>query len=119
MKSNIEERSQTIRQSVGVIGLGMIGAAVTKKLLGKGFPTKVFDVRPDAILEIEPAPSMSPSPGEAAHGADVIIIAVVDAGQARSVLTAKDGVLSSCKKGSVVVLLSTVDLAVVDEFTEL
>jgi 3-hydroxyisobutyrate dehydrogenase-like beta-hydroxyacid dehydrogenase len=41
--------NQTLR--VGVIGIGAMGMSVAKRLLDRGFPTFVRDIRPEAESE--------------------------------------------------------------------
>ena len=102
---------------VGVIGLGMIGGGVAVSLARSGVPpVAVHDVRADAADELEGVPACAPSPAEVAESADVVVVAVVDADQARSVLSEA---LPSATPGSVVVLLSTVGLATVRELAGL
>jgi 3-hydroxyisobutyrate dehydrogenase-like beta-hydroxyacid dehydrogenase len=104
----------------GVIGLGMIGGGVAVSLARSGVPpAAVHDVRPDAADGLEGVPPCVASPGEVAAAADVVLLAVVDADQARAVLTADDGVLASARPGTTVVLLSTVSLSAVRELAAL
>jgi 3-hydroxyisobutyrate dehydrogenase-like beta-hydroxyacid dehydrogenase len=109
----------SLKPSTGVIGLGMIGAAVASRLLRLGFRTGVFDTRPEAAASVDGTPRLARSPGDLAREADVILIAVVDEDQTRAVLTGCDGVLSQAKPGATVVLLSTVAIPAVYEFARL
>lgn len=103
----------------GVIGLGMIGGSVASNLAAAGIPTTVFDVRADAIDRIAGIDEQAPSPAEVGAASDVVLLAVVNADQARDVLGGPDGVLSTARRGSVVVLLSTVSLPAVRELSAL
>jgi 3-hydroxyisobutyrate dehydrogenase-like beta-hydroxyacid dehydrogenase len=104
----------------GVIGLGMIGGGVAVSLARSGHPAAaVFDVRPEAADGLEGVPACVASPAEVAQACDVVLVAVVDADQARAVLTGDDGVLAGSRPGLTVVLLSTVGLAAVRELADL
>ncbi|WP_063712870.1 NAD(P)-dependent oxidoreductase [Sciscionella marina] len=103
------------RQRPGVIGLGMIGGGVAVSLARSGRPPVVYDVRPDAAHALPGVPEMAGSVAEVAANADVVLVAVVDADQARTVLCGQDGILGAARPGSVVVLLSTVAVPVVRE----
>lgn len=104
----------------GVIGLGMIGGGVAVSLAKSGRPaTAVYDVRPDATEGLAGVPALSESPAAVAAECDVVLLAVVDAEQAREVLTGADGVLRAARPGQVAVLLSTVSLAAVRELARL
>lgn len=98
-------------QRCGVIGLGMIGAAVAGSLLRKGRKPAVYDVRPEAVTKLEGA-LVCASPAEVARNADVVMVAVVSAEQARGVL---HGLAEAAHPRLVVVLLSTVAVPVVHE----
>jgi 3-hydroxyisobutyrate dehydrogenase-like beta-hydroxyacid dehydrogenase len=99
----------------GVIGLGMIGAGVAVSLARRGRIPTVYDIRPDAADNLPGVPAPAGSPAEVARDSDVVLVAVVDADQARTVLNADDGVLAGAHPGLIVVLLSTVAVPVVHE----
>ncbi|HVV08101.1 NAD(P)-dependent oxidoreductase [Amycolatopsis sp.] len=99
----------------GVIGLGMIGGGVAVSLARRGRIPAVYDIRPDAADKLAGVPATLGSPAEVARTSDVVLVAVVDADQARTVLTGEDGVLSGAHPGLVVVLLCTVAVPVVHE----
>ncbi|MDB6060582.1 MAG: oxidoreductase [Verrucomicrobiaceae bacterium] len=95
----------------GVIGLGQIGGGVAICLARADRLAAVYDVRPDASAKLDGVPAVVASPAEVAKVADVIMIAVVDADQARSALNGPTGILAGARPGFVVVLLSTVSLS--------
>jgi 3-hydroxyisobutyrate dehydrogenase-like beta-hydroxyacid dehydrogenase len=99
----------------GVIGLGMIGGGVAVSLARRGRIPAVYDIRPDAADGLAGVPAPLGSPAEVARVSDVVLVAVVNADQARTVLSDADGVLSGAHPGLVVVLLSTVAVPVVHE----
>ncbi|GAA3573734.1 hypothetical protein GCM10022222_67660 [Amycolatopsis ultiminotia] len=102
----------------GVIGLGMIGGGVAVSLARSGQAPAVYDIRPEAADGLAGVPEPLGSPAEVARASDVVLIAVVDADQARQVLSGKDGVLAGAHPDLVVVLLSTVAVPVVHELAE-
>jgi len=102
----------------GVIGLGMIGGGVAVSLARSGRVPTVYDIRPDAADKLAGVPAPVASPAEVARASDVVLVAVVDADQARSVLFADDGVLAGAEQGLIVVLLSTVAVPVVHELAQ-
>jgi 3-hydroxyisobutyrate dehydrogenase len=73
----------------------------------------------DAAEKLEGVPALSASPAEVARVADVIFIAVVDADQARQVLSGPGGVLEQARPGLEIVLQSTVSLPDLQALTEL
>jgi 3-hydroxyisobutyrate dehydrogenase-like beta-hydroxyacid dehydrogenase len=99
----------------GVIGLGMIGGGVAVSLARSGRIPVVYDIRPDAADGLPGVPPPMASPADVARDSDVVLVAVVDADQAKTVLCADDGVLAGAHPGLTVVLLSTVAVPVVHE----
>ncbi|MCW2863653.1 MAG: hypothetical protein JWP48_5361 [Actinoallomurus sp.] len=102
----------------GVIGLGMIGGGVAVSLARRGRVPAVYDIRPEAADTLAGVPAPVASPAEVARTSDVVLVAVVDAGQARTVLSGENGVLSGARPGLIVVLLCTVAVPVVHELAE-
>ncbi|CAN5418249.1 NAD(P)-dependent oxidoreductase [soil metagenome] len=107
-----------VQGRTGVIGLGMIGGAVATSLARSGRISSVYDIRSDAADRLPGVPAPAASPADVARDSDVVLLAVVDAEQARNVLFADDGVLSLAHPGLIVVLLSTVAVPVVYELAE-
>ena len=103
----------------GVIGLGMIGGGVAICMARAGRLAAVYDVRPDAADKLDGVPPVAASPAEVARLADVVMIAVIDAKQARAVLSGPDGLLAAKRPGLVIVLLSTVSLPDLTELREI
>jgi 3-hydroxyisobutyrate dehydrogenase-like beta-hydroxyacid dehydrogenase len=102
----------------GVIGLGMIGGGVAVSLARNGRTPMVYDIRPDAADGLPGVPAPAASPAQVARSSDVVLLAVVDADQAREVLCGDDGVLAAAQPGSIVVLLCTVAVPVVHELAQ-
>ncbi|MCW2511146.1 MAG: hypothetical protein JWR11_188 [Mycobacterium sp.] len=102
----------------GVIGLGMIGGGAAVTLVQNGRPPAVYDIRPDAADALAGVPAPVASPALVARDSDVVLVAVVDADQARQVLSGDDGVLAAAHPDLIVVLLSTVAVPVVYELAE-
>jgi 3-hydroxyisobutyrate dehydrogenase len=102
----------------GVVGLGQIGSGVAKRLYKAEMLSAVYDVREEAAGKLALLPN-SPSPAAVARAADVVVIAVVNADQARDALGRKDGILSEARPGLTVVLCSTVSLSDLRSLSEL
>ncbi|MDI5971205.1 NAD(P)-binding domain-containing protein [Streptomyces sp. SL13] len=98
-----------------MVGLGAIGGGVAVSLARGGLVPQVYDIRPDAAGALAGVPGPLASPAEVARSSDVVMVAVLDADQARQVITGADGLLSAAHPGLTVVLLSTVALPVVRE----
>lgn len=103
----------------GVVGLGMIGGGVAVSLARSGRVPAVYDIRPDASDKLDGVPAPLASPADVAKGSDVVMVAVVNAAQARTVIAGEGGLLSGAHPGLTIVLQSTVALPVVHELAEL
>ncbi len=94
--------------SVGVIGLGAIGAGVASSLGAGGFDLVVCDVRPEAVDRLSDRATAAATPAAVAARCGAAVVAVVDDDQVRSVLTGPDGLLSSPGRLRTVVVVSTI-----------
>jgi 3-hydroxyisobutyrate dehydrogenase len=93
---------------IAVIGLGAMGLPMATHLATKFSVTGYdpFDARRE--LAAEQGLAVETTPGGASKNADTALLAVRDQSQAESALFGDDGVVSSLKSGSPVILTSTV-----------
>ncbi len=97
--------------TVAVIGLGTIGGTIARLLLEEAATVTVYDIRPEVAAEFASAGAhLAASCGEAAANADYVAIAVFNDAQALDVLTSRQGILSTARPGTTVLLHSTVRL---------
>jgi 3-hydroxyisobutyrate dehydrogenase-like beta-hydroxyacid dehydrogenase len=99
--------------TVGVIGLGAIGAGVASGMARAGLDLVVNDVFPAATEPFADLARVAQSPTELGSLCDVVVVAVVDDAQVNDVLLGPDGALSTLRPGSTVVLVSTVSIPTV------
>ena len=94
-------------RNIAFVGLGAMGGAMTETLIQKQFRVRGYDMRPEAVARLEKVGGRGASSAEeAARGADMLILMVVNADQAEQVLFDKDA-LEALKPGATVVLCST------------
>ncbi|QUT05581.1 NAD(P)-dependent oxidoreductase [Sphingobium phenoxybenzoativorans] len=94
---------------VGFIGLGKQGKYLAANIARSGFELTVFDLNAKAVGElVSLGAKAARSPGDLAALSDAILICVRDDGQLHSVLNDSDGVVGSLRRGSTVVIHSTV-----------
>lgn len=92
---------------IGFVGLGSMGLPMAKNLAAAGFAVRGFDMRASTMEALAAAGGEgASSAAEAARGADVLILMVVNATQARAVLF-DDGALAALPEGAVVALMAT------------
>ena len=97
---------------VAFVGLGSMGLGMAKNLLKHGH--KVIGVDPSATAReafTAAGGTIAASPGEAAATADAVVIAVVNAQQAETVLFGDGGAAATLRKGGLVMQCATVPAA--------
>ncbi|WP_341646027.1 NAD(P)-dependent oxidoreductase [Thauera sp. SDU_THAU2] len=101
-------------KTIAFAGLGAMGLPMAKNLLVAGYRVRGIDLNPTALAELtvagaEPAASAS----EAASGAGMLILMVVNAAQAEQVLFG-NGALQALDEGGIVCLMATCPPATVE-----
>lgn len=92
---------------VGFVGLGAMGLPMARNLVAKGYGVRGFDLRAAALDELaEAGGERAASVAEAAAGADALVLMVVNAEQASSVLF-EGGALEALALDGIVVLMAT------------
>ncbi len=92
-----------------IIGLGAMGQAMAKNILDAGIALSGFDLSSEAMDRFEQAGgTRSETAADAAWDADLVILMVVNADQARDVLFGSGEVAEAMAKGGTVMLCSTV-----------
>lgn len=101
---------------VALIGLGLMGSGMARRLLGAGFPLTVYNRNPDrsAPLLAEGAQAAA-SPREAASRADLVLSMVADDAASRAVWLGEEGALAGAPRGSVLVEASTLTVGWIEE----
>src|SRR5487761_842879 len=102
-----------MKRTVGVIGLGAIGAGVAGAIAGSQLELAVCDLRAEATAPFAGSARVCSSPSELGSVCDVVVVAVVDDAQVRSVLLPPDGALASMEPGTTVLIVSTVSIPTV------
>ena len=94
---------------VGFIGLGAMGMGMAKSLLRAGLVVKGYDINPNAVAQFVAAGGQGAATvADAASGADVLIVVVLNADQVTDVLFGKGAAAAALTPGSVVMVCSTV-----------
>lgn len=92
---------------VGVVGLGAMGLPMAQALLEGRFAVRGYDIRAAARDAVASCGGVAAgSAADAARGADVLLVMVVDAAQAEAVLFA-EGALAALPAHGIVVLMAT------------
>ena len=95
--------------SVGVEGLGLIGAALTRRLIATGDPPWVYDVRPEPVEEAVAAGACAAgSSRELAERSDIVFVCVQTDAQCIEAVDGADGLLKGARAGTTIAVISTV-----------
>jgi 3-hydroxyisobutyrate dehydrogenase len=102
--------------SVAVLGLGIMGASMARRLVDAGFPVMVFNrSRAKADPLAAAGAAVADSPRAAAEASDIVIAMVADDHASREVWLGSRGALEGARAGSVLVESSTLSVGWVKE----
>ena len=93
--------------TVAFIGLGAMGRPMARNLVQRGFKVRGFDLSAAALADLTQAGGVAAtSAADAAHGADALVLMVVNAAQADAILF-EHGALAAAPAHAVVCLMAT------------
>jgi 2-hydroxy-3-oxopropionate reductase len=96
-------------ETVGFIGLGVMGAPMARNLLQAGHPLVVHNRSRGAVNELsEAGAEPAASAREVAERADVVITMLPDSAAVESVVSGSDGVLEGAGEGDLLIDMSTI-----------
>ncbi|MBP6895742.1 MULTISPECIES: L-threonate dehydrogenase [Burkholderiales] len=99
-----------LQPTIGLIGLGAMGAGIATTLRRQGHELRVCDAQPGRAQDFAAEGGLAcATPAETAAGCDVLVSVVVNAEQTEAVLFGKHGAAAAMSPGSVFVMCSTVD----------
>jgi 2-hydroxy-3-oxopropionate reductase len=108
-----------LSDSIGFIGLGIMGRPMARHLVDAGFSLAVHSRSPGPVDELVAAGAQPhASPADVAEGAGVVITMLPDTPDVELVLFGENGVTSRLRPGSLVVDMSTIDPLATRRFAE-
>jgi len=111
--------SDTEREAIGFIGLGVMGAPMARNLLAAGYEVVAWNRSAEPLEELAAAGARAvDGPGAVAREADLVISIVKDDAAVREVLSGPDGAIGAARAGSLVIDMSTVSPALARELAE-
>jgi 3-hydroxyisobutyrate dehydrogenase len=101
--------------TIGIVGVGLMGGAMARRLLDLGHRVVVRDLDParEAAL-VAAGAAVAPTPAALAARCELLIVAVVDAAQTREVLFGDEGAAAALAPGAAVLLCPTIGPADVE-----
>jgi 3-hydroxyisobutyrate dehydrogenase len=101
--------------TVGLVGLGFIGASIGERLLVTGEPPHVLDVVPERVEALVAKGAIAAgSARDLASRCDLVLVCVQTDEQCLDLVTGADGLLSAARPGSVIAVLSTISPHTID-----
>jgi 3-hydroxyisobutyrate dehydrogenase len=101
---------------VALLGLGIMGGGMARRLLDAGFPLTVFNRSPEKAKPLADAgATVASSPREAATNADIVFSMVADDNASRAMWDGEQGALAGARPGAVLVECSTVTVGRIRE----
>ena len=108
-----------MKRKVGMIGLGIMGSAMSTNLINAGFSVIGYDIVPERVEDLVSKKGVGvTSCSEMAAQADVIITSLPSVEALQNVVHGKNGLLTSTKKDLVVIETSTLTLEAKQEAFE-
>jgi 3-hydroxyisobutyrate dehydrogenase-like beta-hydroxyacid dehydrogenase len=96
-------------KKIGFIGLGNMGKLMTSNLLQAGFEVTVYDIRKEETEKMAAKGAKTASSlKELGERSDIVFVMVLNFKQAQSVTMGAEGVIGGMKKGSVLIVTSTI-----------
>lgn len=107
-------------ESVGFIGLGVMGEAMCRNLAAKGtWPMTVFDLRLEPLVRMAASgAARADSANDIADKADLVITCLPGGAEVRELVLGQDGLLEALKPGQVLVDMSTSPQGLMKEIAE-
>lgn len=100
----------TTRPRIGFIGIGIMGEAMTRRLLDKGYAVTVWNLEPERLDCVVPHGAVpAASPAEVAAMSDVVMLCVLHMAAVEACIFGENGVASAGPGARLIIDLSTAD----------
>lgn len=99
------------RPRLGFIGVGIMGEAMTRRLLDRGWQVTAWNLEPERLNLVTPHGAVAAaSPADVAAAADIVLMCVLDGDAVRNCVFGRAGLASSRNaRGKLLIDLSTID----------
>ncbi len=98
------------KKRIGFIGLGKMGAPMSKNILKGGFPLTVYDLIPGPVQELVKLGAIGArSPKEVSENSEIVILMVPDSTHVDAAVLGVNGALEGMKEGNILIVMSTVE----------
>jgi 2-hydroxy-3-oxopropionate reductase len=108
-----------VSETIGFIGLGVMGAPMARNLLAAGYEVVAWNRSPEPLAALAEAGAReAEGPAAVAAAADVVIAILKDDPVVREVLGGPDGAIAAARPGALVIDMSTVSPALARDLAE-
>jgi 3-hydroxyisobutyrate dehydrogenase len=98
------------KPAIGFLGLGTMGGPMAKRLVTSGYAVTGYDIAAARTKQAsEAGVTLAPSPARVAESADVVLSSLTDPAAVRRAYLGDDGAVSTVRKGTTLIDLSTID----------
>ena len=112
--------TQEIEKRIGFIGLGSMGKPMATNILKAGFPLTVYDIKKEPLVEMEKlGANVATSLKELGKKSDVVVVMVLNYPQIKQILTPPEGLLGEMRRGSTLIVTSTISPLEIVEIEEM
>lgn len=100
------------KTKLGFIGIGLMGEAMTRRLLDRGYPATVWNLEPERLDTVVPYGAVAaPSPATVTSASDLVLMCVLNAEAVEACVFGPGGVAETARASQVLIDLSTCDPA--------
>src|ERR1051325_2486064 len=104
------EPRMNLKPQLGFIGIGLMGEAMTLRLLDRGWAVTAWNLTTDRYARVVPAGAVqAETPAAVAAESDLILMCVRDAAAVRNCVFGEHGLASAPRSRKLVIDLSTVN----------
>jgi 3-hydroxyisobutyrate dehydrogenase len=98
------------KKRIGFIGIGLMGEAMTRRLLDRGYQVTVWNLEPERLETVVPHGAVAAeSPAGVTAASDVVMMCVLHTAAVERCVFEADGIAAAAKPETLVIDLSTVD----------
>jgi 3-hydroxyisobutyrate dehydrogenase len=104
---------------LGFVGIGLMGEAMTRRLLDRGYRMTVWNREPERLKTVVPHGAVAAaSPAAVTAASDFVLICVLNTEAVESCVFAKSGVVETARSDQILIDLSTADPAATRRMAE-
>jgi len=98
-----------MKQKIGFIGLGIMGAPMARNLLRAGYPLVVYDIVPEKVHEaVKAGAEAGSSSKDVAAKSEIVITMLPNSPEVKDAVLGPNGVLEGAKEGMILVDMSSI-----------